>query len=84
MDDDRLRRALMDMAEARGPEKTFCPSEVARALAQDWRPLMPRLRALAAGLPLRATQKGTPVDPVRAKGPMRLGLAPQSRRGSRG
>ena len=64
----------MVLAHARGPEATFCPSEAARALADDWRPLMPRVRAVAATLPLRATQKGAPVDPKAARGPIRLGL----------
>ncbi len=35
---------------------------------------MPRVRALAATLPLIATQNGTPVDPVTARGPIRLTL----------
>lgn len=85
--DDDIRAALMALAEARGPEKTFCPSEAARRLADDWRPLMPRIRAVAASLPLRATQQGRPVDPQDATGPIRLSLRPgsdQSRRGSRG
>jgi hypothetical protein len=68
--DARIAAALMDLALARAP-KTFCPSEAARALAPDWRPLMPRIRIVAATLPLVATQKGAPVDPVAAKGPIR-------------
>lgn len=71
--DAQIAAALTDLALARAP-KTFCPSEAARAIATDWRPLMPRIRALATTLPLVATQKGAPVDPVTAKGPIRLGL----------
>jgi len=74
--DDEIAAALMALAHARGTDKTFCPSEVARRLSDDWRPLMPRVRAVAAGLPLRATQKGRPVDPVGARGPIRLRLDP--------
>jgi hypothetical protein len=70
--------ALMRLARSRGPAKTFCPSEAARALAHDWRPLMPRLRRVAAGLPLRATQGGRAVDPCGARGPIRLSLDPEA------
>ncbi|MEO0931849.1 MAG: DUF3253 domain-containing protein [Pseudomonadota bacterium] len=53
-----------------------CPSEVARRLADDWRPLMPLVREVAADMPeIIATQKGVPVDPLLAKGPIRLGRA---------
>lgn len=75
--DDAIAETLMRLAEERGAGKTFCPSEAARALSGDWRDLMPRVRAVAAGLPLRATQKGGVVDPVQAAGPIRLGLKPE-------
>lgn len=65
----------MALARARGPEKSFCPSEAARRLSDDWRPLMDDVRRVAGDLPLRATQKGEPVDPVRARGPIRLSLS---------
>ncbi|MEL6913904.1 MAG: DUF3253 domain-containing protein [Pseudomonadota bacterium] len=69
--DEVIRAALRDMAAARAP-RTFCPSEVARAVAGDWRPLMARVRTLAKEEGLVATQKGRVVDPVAAKGPIRL------------
>ncbi|KRS13183.1 hypothetical protein XM53_08545 [Roseovarius atlanticus] len=75
MTDDEIADVLMRLARERGAGKTFCPSEAARALSEDWRDLMPRVRAVAAGLPLVATQKGQAVDPLEAKGPIRLGLA---------
>jgi hypothetical protein len=75
-EDDRIADVLMDLAEARGPSKTFGPSEAARRLAEDWRPLMPKIRRVAATLPLVATQGGCPVDPVAAEGPIRLALDP--------
>ncbi|MFD1341662.1 DUF3253 domain-containing protein [Litorisediminicola beolgyonensis] len=88
MTDAEISQTLMALARSRGPGKSFCPSEAARALSSDWRPLMPEIRRVAAGLPLEATQKGQPVDPETAKGPIRLSLrtdaSPQSRRGSRG
>ncbi|WP_439121807.1 DUF3253 domain-containing protein [Marivita sp.] len=74
--DDAIAGVLMALAHARGPDKTFCPSEAARRLSDDWRPLMPDVRRVASTLPLQATQKGAPVDPTTAKGPIRLGLKP--------
>ncbi|QFT79779.1 hypothetical protein FIU89_04085 [Roseovarius sp. THAF27] len=75
MTDDEIAEELMRLARARGAGKTFCPSEAARVLSEEWRDLMPRVREVAAGLPLVATQKGVAVDPVEATGPIRLGLA---------
>ncbi len=72
--DKEIANVLLDLAHQRGVGKTFCPSEAARRLADDWRPLMPEVRRVAASLDLRATQKGETVDPVTAKGPIRLGL----------
>ena len=75
-DDARIAEVLMDLAHRRGAGKSFCPSEAARALSDDWRPLMPEVRRVAAGLPLQVTQKGRPVEPATARGPIRLGLPP--------
>ncbi|WP_292294474.1 DUF3253 domain-containing protein [Marivita sp.] len=72
--DDTIAGVLMALAEARGPGKTFCRSEAARRLSDDWRPLMPEILRVAADLGLVATQRGRPVDPVSAKGPIRLRL----------
>jgi hypothetical protein len=73
--DAEIAATLMRLARMRGADKSFCPSEAARALASDWRALMPEVRRVAADLPLRATQKGRSVDPVAARGPIRLHLA---------
>lgn len=73
--DEEIAAVLTLIALERGRGKSFCPSEAARRLAADWRPLMPQVRAVAAGLDaLRATQNGLPVDPLAAKGPIRLVL----------
>jgi len=72
--DKDIADVLLDLAHQRGVGKTFCPSEAARRLAEDWRPLMPEVRRVAKEVSLRATQKGQAVDPVDAKGPIRLGL----------
>ena len=70
--------AILALALARGAGRTLCPSEAARALAEDWRPLMPLVRqaagALAAQGAIAVTQRGAPVDPLAARGPIRLGL----------
>jgi hypothetical protein len=75
-DDAAIAAVLMDLAHRRGAGASFCPSEAARALSGDWRPLMPEVRRVAAGLPLVATQRGQPVDPRTARGPIRLRLQP--------
>lgn len=73
--DEVIAAALLDLALRRGRGKTFCPSEVARGLAADWRPLMARVRAVAAAQgDVEAVQKGMPVDPLTARGPIRLRL----------
>ncbi|MEM1313281.1 MAG: DUF3253 domain-containing protein [Pseudomonadota bacterium] len=75
--DAAIADALLAMARARRPGATFCPSEAARALAPaDWRPLMPAVRQAAARLQrdglIRVTQGGRAVDPLSARGPIRL------------
>lgn len=81
---DPVEAAILDLATKRGAKKTLCPSEVARALDPDWRPLLPEVRAAAKRLQaagrIQATQGGAPVDPVAATGPIRLGLAPSAGR----
>lgn len=72
---DRIRSAILDLAIQRGRGKTLCPSEVAKALVTDWRSLMPEVRAVAAAMPeIVATQAGIEVDPLAARGPIRLRL----------
>ena len=76
---EEIRAKILELAVARGPEKTFCPSEVARAVeAEDWRGLMDAVRREAADLVaegrLRMTQTGVEVDPGSARGAIRLGL----------
>jgi hypothetical protein len=71
-DIEQMIRALLD---ARTPGKTICPSEAARALAADWRPLMDPVRRVARAMPeVEITQKGRVVDLDAARGPIRLRL----------
>ncbi|HIB68150.1 MAG TPA: DUF3253 domain-containing protein [Phycisphaerales bacterium] len=73
---EKIRREMLHIAAKRGPEKSLCPSEVARAAAEDWRPLMPLVRQIAAEElaegRIRVTQKGKDVHPLEARGPIRL------------
>mgnify|MGYP006276532239 CR=1 FL=1 len=81
MTDREIENVLSALAARRGRGKTFCPSEAARALRADWRPLMPRVRTVAGAMQargaLQAFQKGAPVDPAIARGAIRLGLPSQ-------
>lgn len=72
-----LRKVLLALAAERGPGATFCPSEAARRLGGEWRGRMAAVRSEAAILvsegALACTQGGVAVDPMRARGPIRLG-----------
>jgi Protein of unknown function (DUF3253) len=85
--DAQIEAALLALIRQRGPLASACPSEVARQLApQDWRALMPRVRAVAstlaqAGL-LEIAQRGQKVSPQGPwRGPIRVRL-PLSNPGS--
>lgn len=72
-------RAILELLEQRDPGKTICPSEVARAMYgdDDFREHMDDVREAAASLRdrgvIEVTQRGRRVDPVTARGPIRLG-----------
>lgn len=77
-DPKAVATAIKDCLAARAPGATICPSEAARRLSpEDWRPLMPSVRAVAAMLAetgqARVTQKGVTVDATTARGPIRIG-----------
>lgn len=78
--DDEIRRQMLAVLRERGPDKTACPSEVARRVRPEkWRDVMPDVRRVAARLQeagrVEVTQGGEPVDPEAASGPIRLGLS---------
>jgi len=67
------------MATDRGPNKTVCPSEIARELfSADWRKHMQEVRDAAIELQkagkVTITQKGKPVDVGHIHGPVRIKL----------
>jgi hypothetical protein len=73
----QLRTVILELLKQRGPGKTICPSDAARALAgRDFRPLMDAARAAAAELvadgEIEITQRGQVVDIAHARGPVRL------------
>jgi hypothetical protein len=82
-DEDALREAILALLAQRGPDKTICPSDAARAVAgRDFRPLMQRTRQVAAALVaegrIEVTQRGQPVDLATVRGPIRLRLRPEA------
>jgi hypothetical protein len=78
--DERIVAVIFELLDKRGANATLCPSEAARALSADasaWRASMPEIRRVAASLAaagrLRVTAHGEDVDPLAARGPIRLG-----------
>lgn len=75
-----LERTMLDLAAARGADKSICPSEVARAVSGDhpdqWGPLMLPVRRVAVRLMkegrLVILRKGKPVDPDDFRGVYRI------------
>ncbi|MBR0653742.1 DUF3253 domain-containing protein [Plastoroseomonas arctica] len=79
--DSLLEATILAQAEAVGPEKSICPSEVARALApEDWRPLMTATRRAAMRLQaagrIAILRKGKPVTAEDVRGVIRLRIIP--------
>ncbi|MBD0271707.1 MAG: DUF3253 domain-containing protein [Acetobacteraceae bacterium] len=79
-----IRDEILRQTAARGPGRSICPSEVARALAgggEDgpWRSLMGPVRRAAFELAragrVEVLRKGKPVPPEAARGVIRLRAA---------
>jgi hypothetical protein len=74
-----LEETVLAVLRTRAAGATACPSEVARAACGDqWREGIEAVRAAAAALHaqgrIEITQRGVPVDPDGARGPVRLRL----------
>lgn len=73
-----LRVAILSLARERGPAKSICPSDAARAVGgQQWRELMDEAREEARALARRGeveiSQRGTVLDPdAQWRGPVRI------------
>ncbi|GHC28111.1 hypothetical protein GCM10010082_21750 [Kushneria pakistanensis] len=79
--EEAIAETLMALAERRGRDKSFCPSEVARALYDQahWREHMDEVRRVAADLTrrnrLEMLARGKRLSPdVAHRGPIRLRL----------
>jgi hypothetical protein len=79
----RLRDKILELARERGPEKTICPSDAARAVdSENWRDLMSDAHDVARELArvgdIVVTQKGEVLDPDAAwRGPIRIRTRPR-------
>lgn len=82
MSPEAIEETLLQRASECGSAKSFCPSEVARALGgahpDGWGPLMQPVRRVAVRLALEGRitilRKGKPVDPNDFRGVYRLTL----------
>lgn len=78
--DRRLEETIVALLRQRPAGASICPSEAARAVAQDhdWRALMEPARRAARRLAhqgaIEITQRGRVVDPCGFRGPIRLRL----------
>jgi hypothetical protein len=75
-----LEAEILRQTEARGADASICPSEVARAFGEEWRPLMGPVRQAAIGLSRQGRidilRKGKPVAPEQVRGVIRLRRRP--------
>lgn len=80
---EAIAAEILRQAAARGPGKSLCPSEVARALhqgpdAEGWRRLLAPVRQVAAALAaegrIAILRKGRPIPPEQMRGVIRLSL----------
>ena len=77
MNIEAITAALLHLPAERGPEKSLCPTDVARAVsAENWRPLLGAVRKVAADLArqgkIEILRKGKPINPDDMRGVIRL------------
>ena len=78
MSEPAIREAILAQATAHGPEKSFTPEDVARAMtSENWQSLLTRIRREATMLAregqIDILRKGKPVDPeAEIRGVIRL------------
>ncbi len=74
--DAALERAIVALLAGRAADASVCPSEAARSVASEWRPLMERARMAARRLVVAGVveiaQGGRVVDPSTARGAIRV------------
>lgn len=75
-----IEAAILSHVIALGPDKSISPNQVAMALGSDWRTKLTAVRRAAIHLAqagqVEILRKGKPVDPMAAKGVIRLRVAP--------
>ena len=78
--DHAIEVEILRLAADRGPEASICPSEVARALYPEWRPLLAAVRRAAVRLAdsgrIDILRHGKPVRPAEMRGVIRLRIRP--------
>jgi hypothetical protein len=77
MNIEAITDAMLRIAAERGPEKSLCPTDVARAVStENWRPLLGAVRKVAADLArqgkIEILRKGKPINPDEMRGVIRL------------
>lgn len=81
MNVEQIAAEILRLSSERGPEKSICPSEVARSLAKntgstEWQRLLPAVRSTAADLArtgrIDVLRKGRRVEPAELRGVIRL------------
>jgi hypothetical protein len=77
MNIEAITAALLRITAERGPEKSLCPTDVARAVStENWRPLLGAVRKVAADLArqgkIEILRKGKPINPDEMRGVIRL------------
>lgn len=81
-----IAATILHLCAERGPGRSICPSEVARAIAgtdeKQWRLLMHPVREIAFGLAregrIQVLRKGRPIPPEQARGVIRLVVVAES------
>lgn len=74
---DPIEASILQLVELRGPEKSICPSEVARALNPEaWQTMLTPVRQAALRLMgqgrIDILRKGKPVPAAEVRGVIRL------------
>ena len=71
-----IEATVLRLAQARGVDRSICPSEAARVFAPDWQRWMGPVRQAAIRLALAGRieilRKGKPIDPAQVRGVIRL------------
>ena len=71
-----IEATVLRLAQARGADKSICPSEAAREFTADWQRWMGPVRQAAIRLALAGRieilRKGKPIDPADVRGVIRL------------